>query len=83
MDFDDVEKKILISKKIQYFEPILTVSSAKKLYDFFKKSLVLELLWEDTIDYKINKNPERSFKKISILNLLKKYFSKKLRMLLK
>ena len=29
MDFDDVEHKLLISKKTQYFEPILTVSSIK------------------------------------------------------
>ena len=30
MDFDDVELNLLISKKIQYFEPILTVSTIKR-----------------------------------------------------
>ena len=83
MDFDDVENKLLISKKIQYFEPILTVSSAKKLNEIFRKSLVLELLWNDTIEHKINKNTEKTFDKISILNLFKKYFSKRLRIFLK
>ena len=83
MDFDDVEKILLISKKIQYFEPVLTVSSAKKLNEIFRKSLVLELLWENNIDYKINKSVDGVFKKISILNLLKKYFSKQLRMIFK
>ena len=31
MDFDDVNLKLLISKKIQFLEPILTVSSIQKL----------------------------------------------------
>tara|TARA_B110000027_G_scaffold126050_1_gene144043 strand:- start:127 stop:735 length:609 start_codon:yes stop_codon:yes gene_type:complete len=80
MDFDDVENKLLISKKIQYFEPILTVASIKKLNEVFRGSLALELFWEDIIDYKINKDTDNTFKKISVLKLLKKYFSKRLRM---
>ena len=83
MDFDDVEFKLLISKKVQYFEPILSVSSIKKLNEFFRKSLVLELIWENKIDYMINKLIEKEFDKISIFKLLKKYFSKRLRMILK
>ena len=83
MDFDDVENKILISKKIQYFEPMLTVSSIKKLNEVFRKSLVLELLWSDLIDYKMNKTITKTFDKISILNLFKKYFSKRLRIFFK
>ena len=31
MDFDDDDFRLLITKKIQYFEPILTVSTIKKL----------------------------------------------------
>ena len=83
MDFDDVENKILISKKVQYFEPVLTVASIKRLNEIFRNSLVLELLWKNKIDYKINKSTEENFGKISILNLLKKYFSKRLRMFFK
>ena len=83
MDFDDVENKLLISKKIQYFEPVLTVSSIKKLNEVFRTSLVLELILEDRINYIINQSTGDSFKKLSILNLLKKYFSKRLRMLFK
>ena len=83
MDFDDVENKLLISKKVQYFEPILTVSTIKKLNKVFRTSLVLELIWEDTINYIVNQNTEDTFRKISVLNLLKKYFSKRLRMLFK
>ena len=83
MDFDDVENKLLVSKKVQYFEPVLTVSTIKKLNEVFRTSLVLELIWEDTINYTVNQSTEDTFKKISILNLFKKYFSKKLRMLFK
>mgnify|MGYP001473969213 FL=1 len=83
MDFDDVENKLLISKKVQYFEPVLTVSTIKKLNEVFRTSLVLELIWEDSISYIVNQSTEGTFKKISVLNLLKKYFSKRLRMLFK
>jgi len=83
MDFDDVENKLIISKKVQYFEPVLTVSTIKKLNEIFRTSLVLELIWEDTINYIINQSARDTFKKISVLNLLKKYFSKRLRMLFK
>ena len=83
MDFDDVENKLLISKKIQYFEPVLTVSTIKKLNEVFRTSLVLELIWEDSINYIVNQSTEDTFKKISVLNLLKKYFSKRLRMFFK
>ena len=83
MDFDDVDLKLLISKKIQYFEPILTVSSIKDLNNIFRRSFVLELSWENKIDYIINKEAKENFKKISILKLFKKYFSKKLRMFFK
>ena len=83
MDFDDVENKLLISKKVQYFEPVLTVATVKKLNEVFRTSLVLELIWEDSINYIVNQSIEDTFKKISVLNLLKKYFSKRLRMLFK
>ena len=83
MDFDDVENKLLISKKVQYFEPVLTVSTIKKLNGVFRSSLILELIWEDKINYIVNQSTEDTFKKISVLNLFKKYFSKRLRMLFK
>ena len=83
MDFDDVENKLLISKKVQYFEPVLTVSTIKKLNEIFRTSLVLELIWEDSINYIVNQSSEGTFKKMSVLNLFKKYFSKRLRMLFK
>ena len=83
MDFDDVEFELLITKKIQYFEPILTVSSIKKLNEIFRKSFILELYWENKIDYEIKENVNENLIKISTRSLLKKYFSKRLRMFFK
>ena len=83
MVFDDVNNQIKISKKLQYFEPILTVSTIKNLNNYFRESLVIELSWEDSIEFNMLEDVPESPEKISILNLLKKYFSKKIRLLIK
>jgi len=83
MDFDDDKNVLLISKKIQYLEPIITVSSVKKLNDYFRKSLVIELYWEDNIQYTLNKSENQKIEKISLFNLLRKFFSKKVRIFIK
>ena len=83
MDFDDVNYKLVVSKKIQYFEPVLTVSTIKKINKFFKKSLILELYWEEKIDFVYNEFELIDNKKISLLSLLRKYISKKIRMFFK
>ena len=74
---------LIINKRIQYIEPILTVSSAKKLNEIFRKSLVLELQWENSIDYILEKVDISNIKKISIFTLLRKYISKKIRTFIK
>ena len=79
MDFDDVKNRLIINKRIQYIKPILTVSSIKKLNEIFRKSLVLELQWENSIDYILEKVDINNIKKISIFTLLRKYISKKIR----
>ena len=81
--FDDVNNQINISKKQQYFEPVLTVSTIKKLNEYFRESLVIELSWEDSIQFNIDDDNLKTPVQISILNLLKKYFSKKIRLLIK
>ena len=80
MDFDDVNLRLLITKKIQYFEPILTVSTLQNLRTNFKNSLVLELYWENKIDYDFI-GQDINFKKISLVTLIRKFFSKKIRLL--
>ncbi len=81
MDFDDDNLKLLISKKIQFFEPILTVSALQNFRDNFKSSLVIELYWENKIDYDFIEN-DTKLKKISLITLIRKFFSKKIRSLL-
>ena len=79
IDFDDDENKILISKKQNFFEPVLTVSTIKKLQKYFRKSLVLELYWEDEINYSMLESQNYKLEKISRLALLRKFISKKIR----
>ena len=81
--FDDVHNKLNISKKIQYIEPVLTVSTIKKFNDYFRESLAIELYWEESIEFNIVENNPKVSEKISTLNLFKKYFSKKIRSILK
>ena len=81
MDFNDVDSKLTISKKLQYMEPILTVSMLQEFRKNFKNSLILELYWENKIDYDFVEN-DQNFKKLSLISLFRKFFSKKIRSIL-
>ncbi len=78
MDFDDDNSKLLISKKLQFIEPILTVSMLQQFRKNFKSSLILELYWENKIDYDFVES-DTSFEKLSLIRLFRKFFSKKIR----
>ena len=80
MDFDDVNLRLLISKRLQHFEPILTVSMMHKLRENFKSSFILELYWENKIDYVFVENTQYN-QKYSLIKMLRKFFSKKIRMI--
>ena len=80
LNFDDVTNQLVISNRLQYLEPILTVSSIKNMNNYFHDSLILELIWDETIDYRIEKKELEKNDKISILKLFKQYISKKIRM---
>ena len=78
--YDDINNKIIASKRNQIIEPFINVSTAKLLEKIFRESLVIELNWEKKIDYHIDNSIQQiDEKKISFLKLLKKYVSKKLR----
>ena len=82
--YDDIKNKIVASKRNQLVEPFLTVSMAKYFEKIFRESLVIELLWENKIEYIIDNNIEQGgLKEISFLQLIKKYFSKKIRRIFK
>ena len=78
--YDDVLNKLIASKRNQIMEPFITVSTAKLFEEVFRESLVIELAWEEEIDYLIdNSIRQEKIKKISFFNLVKKYLSKKIR----
>ena len=79
MEFDDNQNELHISKKIQYLEPMITVSSIKKFAEFFRQSLVIELYWEDSIQFKMLEKNHNNYQKISRLTLLRKFISKIIR----
>ena len=79
MEFDDDQNKLIISKKTQFLEPVLTVSSAKNFSRYFRQSLVLELFWDNSIEFEIIKKDNSNLVKISRLSLFRKFFSKLLR----
>ena len=83
MEFDEDNKKLIISNKVQFLEPVLTVSSAKKFQKYFRQSLVIELFWENSIEYSIRESEFEKIEKISRLTLLRKFFSKILRNFIK
>ena len=78
--FDDVKKNLIVSKKNQLIEPFITVATAKLFETIFRESFVIEIMWEEKIDYNIdNSIKNENTEKISFLKLIKKYFSKKIR----
>ena len=76
MEFDDIDNKLLIKKRLQYLEPLITVSTSKKLAKYFKQSLILELFWQDSIEFEVATENNYNFEKISRLTLVRKFFSK-------
>ena len=80
--YDDVNSKLLASKKNQIIEPFINVSTGKFFEKVFRESLVIELIWENNIEYQIdNSIREDDVIKISFFKLFKKYLSKKIRSL--
>jgi len=79
MEFDDDKNQLIVSKKIQFLEPVLTVSSSKNFLKYFRQSLVLELYWENSIEFNIVDKYLDNYKKISRFSLFRKFFSKLLR----
>ena len=82
-EFDDINYRLIIKKRIQYLEPLITVSTAKKLAKYFRQSLILELFWENSIEFDLLESDNSKLEKISRLTLLRKFFSKLIRNILR
>ena len=82
--YNDIDEHLVASKKNQLIEPFLNVSTAKVFEKIFRESLVIELMWENTIEYKIdNTIRNEEVKKTIFFKLIRKYLSKKIRNLYK
>ena len=82
--YNDTTNSLIASKRNQLIEPFITVSTAKLFEKIFRESLVIELAWEDKIDYKIdNSIRQENVERISFFKLFRKYLSKKIRTLYK
>ena len=80
-NYDDVNNRLVVSKKNQLMDPFITVSTSRNFFEkVFRESLVIQLAWEEKIEYKIdNQIRYENFKKISFFKIVKKYLSKKIR----
>ena len=79
-EYDDIKNTFIYSKKIDALEKFVTVGQIWKFEKFFADSLFIQTYWEDKIN--ISKGEIIKFeKKIYFLTLIRKYFSKKLRVL--
>ena len=73
--FDDVEKILLVEKKKELIEPFITHGVLfETLRKNFRSSLVLELHWENEINYEF-RNFTVEAKKSYFFTIIKKYFS--------
>ena len=82
--YDDIDNKIIASKKNQLIDPFINVSTSKMFEEIFRESFVLELMLDDKINYEIdNQIRYENFKKTGFLKLIRKYVSKKIRSILK
>ena len=82
--YNDVNNQIIASKRNQLIDPFINVSTGKLFEKIFRESLVLELAWEEKIEYKIdNQIRYDNISKISFFQLVRKYLSKKIRSKLK
>ena len=77
--FDDVKKVLLVEKKKQLIEPFITHGVLfDSLRKNFRSSLVLELYWENEINYEFRDFTVKAKKPI-FFSIIKKYFSHFLR----
>ena len=73
--FDDVDKVLLVEKKKQLIEPFITHGVLfNSLRKNFRSSLVLELHWENEINYEFRDFTVKAKKPI-FFSIIKKYFS--------
>ena len=77
-EFDDDNKVLKYTKKIAAIDKFMSVGTSWKFQEYFEDSFLLQFYWKDNFDM-IEMQSFNIEKKITFLQLIKKYFSKKLR----
>ena len=77
-EFDDDDKKLVFSKKINAIDQFVSVGSIFDLTEIFDDSFIIQTYWNESIEME-KKDAYQLQKKISFLSLVKKYFSKIIR----
>ena len=78
--YDDFNNRLVGNEKKQLIEPFFTVSMSKIFDQLFRESFVIELFWEDKINYIIEDRVNtKSLEKINFFTIFRKYLSKKFR----
>ena len=60
--YEDINNKLIVSKRNQILEPFITVSIAKLFENIFRESFVIELYWEGLGYYSRVKNLKKTAK---------------------
>ena len=80
-EFDDDNQKLFFAKKIDALEKFVSVGSIFKLTEIFEDSFILQFYWSDNIPLEM-RDPYVLDKKITFLSLVRKFYSKKIRVLI-
>jgi SAM-dependent methyltransferase len=77
-EFDDENKLLKDTKKVAAIEKFMSVGTSWKFQEYFEDSFLLQFYWKDNFEM-VERQGFEVRKKITFLQLIKKYLSKKLR----
>ncbi len=77
-EFDDDNNILYYTKKVDAIEKFISVGTSWKFQKYFEDSFILQFYWKDNFEMK-ERDPFKVDKKFSFFQLIKKYFSKKIR----
>ena len=77
-EFDDDQQALLYTKKVNAIEKFLSVAQVWRFQEYYEDSFLLKFYWKDSFDLK-ERATKKKKKKITFLELIKKYLSKKFR----
>ncbi len=80
-EFDDDRQVLLYTPKVDAIEKFLSVAQVWRFQKYYEDSFLLQFYWEDSINLE-ERDPFLVENKITFLQLVKKFISKKIRVLI-